>query len=159
ERVVHRFLPLLSLPLLAAALVGCAGDAILLDPVAGAATRTARLSSARFDFDASFAVAGRAVRARGTGVYDRRARRGRIAYTMTSPGKQVRGEGTVDFRNGLVAYLELPALSARLPAGRRWVRFDLGRAMQAEGLDAGTLLAAISEAQDSRRVGRARIRG
>ena len=129
----RRLLPLLSLPLLAATLTGCAGDAIALDPVATAVVRTARVPSARFVLDARVAVSGRA--------------------------RHVRGDGAIDLSHGLVAYLRLPTRSARLPRGRHWVRFDLVRALRAEGLDLGRMLDALGETRDSHRVGRERIDG
>lgn len=135
--LMRRVLPLGLLAALAAALVaGCGGAT--LDPVAQAATKTADAGSFRFEYTLS--VAGASLN--GSGAYDEPDKRMQMGFTFAA-GSQVPAGMTMDLildtSSGLIGYLRMPLLSAFLPSGKSWIRFDLTKEAKAQGVDLSQL--------------------
>ena len=110
----RRVLSLLALALCASALVGCGGDALALDPVAKAATTTAKTQASRFDFHASM-TAGAA---------------GSFSF---------HGNGIFDGHHGLVMYMRSPLFDRVVPTGK-WVKMDVAKLAKKQGMDLGALM-------------------
>lgn len=125
------------LPLLAVLLVGSgcgARDALDLDPVAEAASRTAGTGSSRVEFELDMRVAGQSIAATGEGAFDYRNPRGFLTYEMTLPEV---GDVRMEMRMvGSQLYVHLPAeLGATgLPQGKEWFGFDLAKSLEQVGL-------------------------
>src|SRR5258706_3997175 len=81
-----RVLSLLCLALCASALVGCGGDALALDPVAQAASTTAKTTSSRFEFRASIDTGSVGTMSfDGNGVYDGKNKSGWMNMHFVMP--------------------------------------------------------------------------
>jgi hypothetical protein len=147
---LRRALCLLCLAICPLALVGCAsGDTLAFDPVANAADKTVDSTSARVAFSANISAEGMgAMSLNGTGVYDGRARRGSMDMTFTMPaamqtpvGRNPRLQVIFDAGDGLVMYMR-SSLFMTLPAGKSWVKMDLTKLAQKEGVDLSALTSA-----------------
>ena len=126
-------LPLLVLLLVPA---GCGSkDALELDPVAEAATKTAEHGSSRVEFTMDMTVAGGSIAMTGTGIFDYRNSRGSVTYRMAIPQL---GDVTMDMRMvGTKMYMRMPKEltgGAGLPSGKQWLGFDLGKSLEQAGL-------------------------
>ena len=125
------------LPLLALLLVptGCgSNDALALDPVAEAATKTAEYGSSRVEFTVDMTVAGQSIDMTGSGAFDYRDSRGFLTFRMAIPEL---GDVTMDMRMvGKKMYMRLPKeLSGEtLPNGKEWLGVDLGESLEQAGL-------------------------
>jgi len=127
----------------AAVTAGCGGgtsNALSLDPVAAAATKTQEAGAARLRFTIALGSpqlhGGKLVRLTGTGAIDGTS--GDVTFSMGSKGS---AEVISLQQNGdYVLYVQLAALSAKLPGGKRWVELDLSKLGSAAGLDLGKLL-------------------
>lgn len=85
------------LPLLAAALVlsGCGSkDALTLDPVAQAASKTTKAGSSRVAFESTMWLLGKEVSFSAEGLYDYERRRGALTMDMSSLLPGASGLGT-----------------------------------------------------------------
>jgi hypothetical protein len=124
----------LQLVALAVGLTACSGDALALDPVASAATKTVASGSSRVEFTISVDAAGQALDMTGSGRFDYREPRGEITYRMQVPGL---GETSVDMRMvGSKLYLRLPKEIAgtTLLSGKPWFGLDLDKSLKQAGL-------------------------
>ncbi len=133
---------LLAVPTLAAALAGCGGDALALDPVAEAATRTTNTGSARVSFTATVSVGGLSLAMEGAGAFESRTGSGRLSYRIDLPaaaGGETTAEAIFDGSHGFVMYMRMPLLAPQLPPGKAWVKLDLARAGKSLGLDLDSL--------------------
>ena len=128
-----RVLLALQLVALAVGLTACGGDALALDPVANAATRTVESGSSRVEFTISLDAAGESVDMSGSGAFDYRAGRGEATYRMRLP---LFGEVGMDMRMvGTKVFVRLPeALSGGLTGGKEWVGVDFGTSLEGAGL-------------------------
>jgi hypothetical protein len=173
---VHRLLPLLLVAVAASVLVGCGGDAVALDPVASAATTTAKSDTARIAFNATIEM-GQAgtMQMLGKGVYDGRARTGwmNMSYSLPQSAQAQLGgnpsmEMIFDGHDGLVMYMRSSLF--RQLAGDKWVKLDLEKIADKQGLDLGALMNAnqadpsqalgmLKASSDARVVGTDTIRG
>lgn len=130
---------LASLALLAVAVAGCGGggsggSSASGDPIARAAAKTSRAGSVKADF----VIAGSALNGTGSGVFDNDKRgTGKLTLAVRSQGQSV----TVDtIIVGPVLYMRSPVFQqAGLPAGKEWVRLDLAKLAQQQGVDLGSL--------------------
>ena len=126
------------LPLLAALLVGAgcgATDALEVDPVAEAASRTADTGSSRVEFEMTMRVAGQSIDARGKGAFDYSRLRGFLTYEMALPEV---GDVRMEMRMlGTQLYMQMPAelgATAGLPRGKEWFALDLAESLEQVGL-------------------------
>jgi hypothetical protein len=144
----RRVLSLLCLALCASALVGCGGDALALDPVAQAADTTAKTTSSRFEFRASFdADSAGSFSFNGNGVYDGRRKSGWMnmhfalppAYQLQVPTTDPSMEMIFDGSHGLVMYMRSALFDKTLPAGK-WVKMDVSKLAQQQNVDLGAIM-------------------
>jgi len=138
---VRRLLSLLCLALCATALVGCGGDALALDPVASAASKTAGSTSSRFVFSASInAGAVGTMSFHGNGLYDGPGKSGWMNMPFTLPaaaqaelGTDTSMEMIFDGHHELVMYMRSSLIKA-VPTGT-WVKMDVEKLAKKEGYD------------------------
>jgi len=174
---VRRALSLLSLAACAAVLAGCGGDTLSFDPVASAATKTAKSESSRVAFTATMNVDGVGGMAfSGAGVFDGQNRSGALNMRFQLPadaqaqlgGADPTMEMIMDGRSGLVMYMRSP-LFARF-SGNRWIKVDVGAAAKKEGVDLSALmnsaqadpqqsLAMLTASTNAHPIGYDRVRG
>jgi hypothetical protein len=105
------------------------------DLIASAAAKSSQADSVKADF----AIAGSGVEGRGNGVFDKGGQgAGHLTMAVTSQGQTV----TIETVNvGSVVYMRSAVFSRLgLPAGKEWVRLDLGRLAKQNGVDLGSLL-------------------
>jgi hypothetical protein len=176
---LRRVVSLLCLTLSASAFVGCAGgDALALDPVAKAASTTAKTQSSRFDFRASVSAgpAG-SFSFHGNGVFDGKNKSGwmNMHFSLPPQAQQQLGsadpsmEMIFDGSHGLVMYMRSPLFAKMVPTGK-WVKMDVGKLAKKEGMDLGALMNAnqadpsqslrmLTASSGARVTGAERIRG
>jgi hypothetical protein len=147
----------LLLAVLAVPLTGCgASDTVSqsFDPVAAAASNTARLPTTHMSMTASMSVPGLAapIRMSGEGAVDNVRRRGSMTLDMSSMASSQpaagglndpslwRGEYVFDFSRGLVAYMRFPFMRKALGGGKSWVRMDLGSMGRETGVNLDQLM-------------------
>jgi hypothetical protein len=139
---------LLCAVLCAGALTGCAAhDTLSLDPVANAATKTAKTTSSRFLFSASLdAGAMGQFSFHGNGMFDGPTKRGwaNMHFTLPLSAQQQLGtsdpsmEMIFDGRHGLVMYMR-SAMLRMVPAGT-WVKVDVEKLAKKQGYDLGAIM-------------------
>jgi hypothetical protein len=143
----RRVLSLLCVVLSAAVLAGCAAhDTLSLDPVASAATKTAKSTSSRFVFSAAIdgGTAG-TFSFHGNGIYDGPRKSGWMNMHFTLPpsaqaqlGPDPSMEMIFDGHHGLVMYMR-SALFPMVPAGT-WVKMDVEKLAKKQGYDLGAIM-------------------
>jgi len=138
-----RLLYLLVPAALALSLAGCgASDTVSqsFDPVAAAATNTARLRTTHMSMMATMSVPGLAapIQMSGQGAVDNVRKRGSMSLDMSSMASSMpaadglndpslwRGEYVFDFSGGMIVYMRFPFMSKALGGGKSWVRMDIG---------------------------------
>ena len=145
----RRGLSLLCLAVCASALVGCAGgDALALDPVAQAASTTAKTTSSRFEFRGSVTAGSvGSFSFNGNGVFDGKNRSGwmnmhfsmppavQLQFGSTDPSMEMIFDGS----HGLVMYMRSPLFDKIVPTGK-WVKMDLEKLAKKEGVDLGAIM-------------------
>jgi hypothetical protein len=132
---------------------GCGGgssNALSLDPVAAAATKTEQAGAARIHFDLTFSTpevqGGKMLRLQGAGAIDGSS--SELTVGGLSPIFQQSGipagaslkEISLEQNGDYVLYLQLGALAALLPGGQHWIELDLSKLGSSGGLDLGKLL-------------------
>jgi hypothetical protein len=149
---MRRLLTPLLLAVLAVLLAGCgASDTVTksLDPVAAAATNTARLPTTHMSMTATMTIPGlpSAVQMSGEGAVDNVRKRGSMTMDMSSMARAMpaagglndpslwRGEYVFDFSKGMVAYMRFPFMTRALGGGKSWVRMDLGSMSREMGVN------------------------
>jgi hypothetical protein len=108
---------------------GC-GAANALDPVANAATKTAKVESAHFHMDLTVGP----FQVTGDGVSDSATHSAQMAIDAGQYHADMVLDGTKD-----VLYARVPALTSFLPSGKEWVSIDLQKAGQQAGLNVSQL--------------------
>ena len=157
-------LRLLCLAACATVLAGCGGDTLSFDPVASAATRTAKSESSRVAFTAT--VGNMAFS--GAGVFDGRTRSGALNMRFQLPTGEQSMEMIMDGRSGLVMYMRSPLFSR--VAGDKWIKVDVAAAAKKEGVDLDAILNStqadpsrtlelLTASTDAHPVGYDRVRG
>jgi len=145
----RRVLSLLAFALCASALVGCAGgDALALDPVAKAASTTAKTQASRFDFHASVtaATAG-SFSFHGNGIFDGQHKSGWMNMHFSLPAAAQMQLGSADpsmemifdGNHGLVMYMRSPLFDRVVPTGK-WIKMDVAKLAKKRGMDLGALM-------------------
>src|SRR3979409_1610050 len=123
---MRRLLPVLLLCASMAVTAGCGAEKSVknaVDAVAHAATRTVTSGSVEVAMTGKVSAAGQEIQLHGEGVFDLKAKRGRLTMTTSVPGQaEVRVEEIMD---GLVLYMRSDALSGALPDGKQWLKIDL----------------------------------
>lgn len=149
---MRRLLTPLLLAVLAVSSAGCgASDTVTksLDPVAAAATKTARVSTTHMSMTATMSVPGLSttVQMSGEGAVDNVRKRGSMTMDMSSMARSLpatggmndpslwRGEYVFDFSKGMVAYMRFPFMTRALGGGKSWVRMDLGSMSKEMGVN------------------------
>ena len=141
---VRRALALLPLALLLVTAPGCGSqDALDLDPVANAASKTSEAGSSRVAFKTTMVGDGETISFGGEGIFSYDEVHGSMTMDMSS----LSGEdgGRVEIRMlGTMVYMRIPeSLSAGLPQGKQWMAMDLGKSLDAAmlgGLDPSQLM-------------------
>ena len=157
--------------LMACGIAACGSDAVALDPVAEAATKTADAKSMRIEMRMTIAGSGLGskpvvVTTRGIAAGDRSAMR------MRMPAVDGLDLGDFEVRaDGLVLYLRMPFLQAAAPQLKPWIKIDLREVGKNLGLDLDALLELgrqtdptkaldfLKAAGDVEELGRATVRG
>jgi hypothetical protein len=174
----RRVVSLLCLVLAAAALTGCAAqDTLSLDPVANAASKTAKTTSSRFIFSASLDAGTMGQFSfHGNGLFDGPTKRGWANMHFTLPLSAQAQLGTTDpsmemifdGQHGLVMYMR-SAMLKMVPPGT-WVKMDLEKLAKKEGYDLGGIMNAnqadpsqalkmLMASSHARPLGKERVRG
>jgi hypothetical protein len=153
---------------LAVVLAGCGGDALSLDPVADAATKTANSGSSRVEFAVAMKFSGESIDMNGSGAFDYRHSRGSLTYHLELPEL---GDVRVDLRMvGTKMFIRMPAvLGNGLTNGKEWLGLDLGKSLEQAGLGSFDFTRQQDPAQslrylraastDVREAGSARVKG
>jgi hypothetical protein len=119
---------------------GGTGSALALDPVASAATKTQHAGAARIRMAISVSSpelqGGKSVDVRGTGVVDGAS--SEFSFGVGSLGSM--HEISLERHGDYVLYLQMPRLSAQLPAGKHWIEVDASKLGKAAGLDLSKLM-------------------
>lgn len=144
---LRRTFALLCLAAGPVALAGCGGDTLSFDPVASAATQTAKTDSARVAFQADMSMEGiGGVSFSGSGVFDGKSRSGALNMKFNMPqaaqtelGSNPTMDMIFDGSDGLVLYMRSPMLDKQLPAGS-WVKMDLEKLAKKQGIDMSQLM-------------------
>ena len=174
-----RVLSLLCLALCASTFVGCAGgDTLALDPVAQAASTTAKTTSSRFEFRASIDAGSVGTMSfDGNGVYDGKNKSGWMnmhfvmppALQAQLPTANPSMEMIFDGSHGLVMYMRSQLFDKMVPTGK-WVKLDVEKMAKKQGVDLGAIMNAnqadpsqslrmLTASSDARVTGSERIRG
>jgi hypothetical protein len=172
-----RLLSLLCVAVCATALVGCGGDTLALDPVAQAASQTAKSESSRVAFTANVQIDGvGGMSMSGSGVFDGRARSGAMNMRFALPvgmestfgGADPSMEMIVDGRKGLVMYMRSALFKTM--AGDKWLKLDMAKLAKKEGFDLNSMMNAnqadpsqslrmLMASSDAHALGYDRVRG
>jgi hypothetical protein len=119
---------------------GGGGSALALDPVAAAATKTQQAGAAPIRKALSLSSpqlrGGKTVDVHGSGVID--GARSEFSFRMGSLGSMK--EIALEQHGDYVLYLQIPRLSAQLPAGKHWIELDASKLGKAAGLDLSKLM-------------------
>jgi hypothetical protein len=119
---------------------GGTGNALSLDPVANAATKTQQAGAAKIRMSLSLTSpqlqGGRTIDINGTGVID--GTNSEFNFTMGSLGSMQ--EVLLKQSGDYVIYMQMPQLSAQLPAGKHWIELDISKLGKASGLDLSKLM-------------------
>ena len=110
------------------------------DAVALAANTTGDLGSYKADISSTIEVAGQSLEMEGTGEFDSAAQRGHASYTTTVAGQTL----DLEFVYALPAmYIQYPdGLLPGIPEDKTWVKIDMDKLGQQQGLDLGQLMQA-----------------
>jgi hypothetical protein len=132
---------LLVAPLgLAACGGGSKAQVTRVDPVAyvkSSAQKTGGLTSEHMTLNATVSAAGQSFSMKGSGDYVNKPRQSTIDMSVSLMGHDVTFTGVQD---GTVMYLRSPVLASRLPAGKNWMKLDLGKLAQSHGIDYSSLM-------------------
>jgi hypothetical protein len=131
---VRRILLSLQLVAFAIGLTACGGDALALDPVASAATKTVEAGSSRVEFNVTMKAGGESFDMNGSGAFDYGEARGTAAYRMQLP---MLGEVGMDMRMiGTKVFVRMPETlaGAGMTGGKEWVGMDVGKSLEQAGL-------------------------
>lgn len=137
---IRRTFTALLTVLMACAITACGGDAVALDPVAEAATKTAAAKSMRLELTMKmsapeFGSAPVTITAEGVSAGKR------STMTMQMPAVQGFELGEIEIRSqGLVLYMRMPFLQEAAPQLKPWIKVDLRKAGKDLGIDFDALL-------------------
>jgi hypothetical protein len=159
---------LLALGVAACGSKSAAETTVSSDAVQLAASRTTDAGTYKADMTASMDVSGQSVEMSGTGAFDANEQRGQMSFTTSVAGQDLDMEMVYALP---VVYMHYPAgLLPGMPEGKPWVKLDLEKLGQQQGLDFGQLMQAgqsdptqglqyLKGAKDIQAVGHEEIRG
>jgi hypothetical protein len=134
----------------AATLAACGGaGGVSAEPVANAATKTANVKSYRVTTTTKLKLGetSREVTFTGDGVFNPRARRGRLSLDMTELSQLQGSQGSpynfgyaLFVLDGTDMYLRIPLLRQVNPTLKPWIKINLVQAGEAGGVDFGSFL-------------------
>jgi hypothetical protein len=137
---------LLAAPLALAACGGGSSNAqVKVDPlsyVKHSANKTAGLPSEHMKTALTVSVAGQDISLNGSGDYTTSPPRGAFSMSTSLMGQDVKIDAVQD---GTTIYMQSPAFSAQLPAGKTWMKLDLQKAGAANGLNYSSLMSRSPE--------------
>jgi hypothetical protein len=147
---VARALTALGLAATSIALAACgSGGTVSADPVANAATKTAKVASYHVTTTTRMRLpnASKDLTFTGDGVFDPKARRGRMSLDL-SQLSQLQGPqgspysfGYAQFvLNGTDMYMRIPLLRQLNPVLKPWIKIDLAQGGKAQGVDFSSFL-------------------
>jgi LppX_LprAFG lipoprotein len=127
---------------------GSSGNALALDPVSAAVTKTQHAGAARVRFALTLSdpqQAGKTVRLHGAGVIDGTS--GELTFKLGSalpqaglqPGATLK-EIFLQQDGDYIVYMQLGFLAAGLPEGKHWIELNLSELGKSAGIDFGKLL-------------------
>jgi predicted small lipoprotein YifL len=141
---MRRALPaLLLLSILAFLATGCgSGGALSLDPVASAATKTQQAGTYAFTFAADITAAGQKLSFTGSGVSDTANAAAQMTFDFSGlPAAMTKNGSTAEaIMVDKKMYMKMSFLAGQLPSGKQWLELDLGKALQATGVDPSSSL-------------------
>lgn len=148
--------------IVAAALAGCGGDTVSLDPIAQAADKTDDLASARFTLTAEVrgAVEG-VLRFSGPGAFADHGEAMRMRVTLEPTADRPRHVAEMVVVDGTY-YVRSPLFGALMPRGKHWLKFTDPDAGFVSGLgqnDPAKVLAFLRATGDVEAAGTEQIRG
>jgi hypothetical protein len=144
------FLAVCAVAAVTGALAGCGGgsQAVALDPVAAAATKTQHAGAARIRYTLAIAapqLPGGTVRINGNGVIDGTS--GSADFDLGSalqaaglPAGSSMREIYLKQGGDYVVYLQPGALASRIPGGKHWLELDLSKLGKSAGVDLDQLM-------------------
>ena len=144
------FLAVCALAAVAGVSAGCGGgsQAVALDPVAAAATKTQAAGAARIRYTLAIAaprLPGATVRIKGKGVIDGTS--GIATFDLGSalaPAGVPAGSSitAISLKEGgdYVVYMQLGPLASRIPGGKKWLELDLSKLGSSAGIDLNQLM-------------------
>ena len=145
------FLGVCALAAVAGVLAGCGGgrQAVALDPVAAAATKTQAAGAARIRYTLAITaprLPDGTVRINGTGVIDGTSGSATfdLGSALQAAGVPAGSSITATYLkqgDDYVVYLKLGALASHLPGGKQWLELDLSKLGTSAGIDLNQLLA------------------
>jgi len=160
---------------------GTAGlrDTLSLDPVATAATKTAKVSSVRVAFEGSFSGpwAGQQFGFHGNGAVNTASRTAAMHFSFDFPpaasatvGSNPTMDMVVQSKHGLVMYMRSPLFGRAIPGAKPWLKMDLTKMAALKGVDLSSLqqlnqadpaqsLRYLTGSAKSRELGYDRVRG
>jgi hypothetical protein len=136
----------------AAVTAGCGGgttNALQLDPVAAAASKTQNAGAARVRFAMGLSspqLGGKALRIRGNGAIDGTSAQMsfKLPSTAALPGLNLKNasikEIVLEQSGDYVIYMQLRFLASQLPGDKQWVELDLSKLGKSAGVDLGKLM-------------------
>jgi hypothetical protein len=135
----------LAIAATAAVAAGCGGgstsSALQLDPVAAAATKTQNAGAAHVRMNMKISTMGQTLGMSGHGAIDGKSaelsfKLGSMGAAMPAQLKNASIKEIALEQNGdYVVYMQMPTLSAQLPAGKAWMKLDLSKYGKAQGID------------------------
>ena len=141
---MRRALPvLLLLPILAFLASGCgSGGALSLDPVASAATKTQQAGTYAFEFSADITAGGHKLSFSGSGMSDTANGAAQMTFDFSGlPAEMTKNGSTAEaIMVDKHMYMKMPFLAGQLPSGKQWLELDLGKALEASGVNPSSSL-------------------
>ena len=133
-----RYLALVPMALALAACGGGGGGGLSLDPVASAATKTAKSGGEHMTFRVHMTLADTSFAVIGSGDFDAAKRVGRTSLRFSGL-PQLSGTGE-EIIQGTIVYARFPFLAGKLPGGKQWVKIDLGKEGRTVGVNLNALM-------------------
>jgi hypothetical protein len=121
------------------------GGALSLDPVARAATKTARSGGEHMRFRVRLRPpgSGPSLSITGSGEFDVSKHVGRASLRFAGL-PQFRGPAE-EILDGSIVYMRSPLLEGRLPPGKHWLKYDLAKQARSAGIEFSRLQGATSD--------------
>ena len=125
-------------------------EAVPLDRVAQAVATTSAVKSFRFAVAATQSGSGSSFTFSGSGTYDLEHKLVGMTMRLEHPPAGTPASATqpmdlvLDYSGGFVEYMRWQVLNGHLPAGKTWLKIDVGKLAKKEGVDLERLMQAES---------------